>query len=86
MNTFIQVLLGMTILQCSFMSPYTNSQIYSLVEYLSTGLPVYTPIRTLVAHQSGLTDRSKPIQFSACTADPANVELVSQHQWVMPRS
>ena len=34
MNTFIQVLLGLTevltILQCSFMSPYTKSQIYSL--------------------------------------------------------
>ena len=30
-------------------------------------------------HRSGLTDRTQPIQFSACTADPANVELVSQH-------
>ena len=34
MNTFIQVLFGLTkvltVLQCSFMSPYTNSQIYSL--------------------------------------------------------
>ena len=29
-------------------------------------------------HRSGLTDRSKPIRFSACAADPANVELVSQ--------
>ena len=44
------------------MSPYTNSQIYCLAEYLSNGLLVYAPIR-----------------FLACTIDPANVELVSQH-------
>ena len=28
----------------------------------------------------GLTDRSPPIRFSAYTADPANVELVSQQK------
>ena len=93
MNTFIQVLYGLTevltkvltILQCSFMSPYTNSQIYSLrnifpmasrfphqsdLSYAPVCIPVYAP---------DLTDRSQPIRFSACSADPADVELVSQH-------
>ena len=32
------------------MSPYTNSQIYSLAVYLSNGLLVYAPIRPHVAH------------------------------------
>ena len=43
---------------------------------------VYPLLRLLVAHRFthwyGLTDRSYPIRFSACAADPANVELVSQ--------
>ena len=76
------------------MSLYTNSQIYSLAEYLSTSLPVSTPIRPLVAHQlctqftyrSGLTDRSIPIRFSTCIADPANVEVVSQQCFKYPFS
>ena len=66
---------------------YTNPKIYSFAEYLSNGLAVYAPLRFLIAHrfahrftlQSGLTDRSQLIRFSACTADPANVALVSQH-------
>ena len=29
-------------------------------------------------HHSGLTNQSQPIRFSACTASPANVEVVSQ--------
>ena len=49
-----------------------------VAEYLSDCLSVSAPIRPLVADPSGLTDRSQPIRFSACTGDPANVELVSQ--------
>ena len=43
-----------------------------------SGLLLRTGLRTQFTHRSGLTDRSKPIRFSLCTADPANVELVSQ--------
>ena len=89
MSTFIQVLFGLTevlsVLQCSLKSPYTNSQIYSSrniypmasrfphrsdLSYALVCVPVYVP---------GLTDRSQPIRSSACSADPADVELVSQH-------
>ena len=71
MTTFIQVLLGLTevltILQCSFMSLYTNSQIYSLRNIFLT--------TSQFLHRTGLpTHRS-----SACSADSADVELVSQH-------
>ena len=45
-------------------SSYTNSQIYSSRNIFPNDLPVYT---------LGLTDRS-----SASSADPADVELVSQ--------
>ena len=89
-STFIQVHTDWQkywqVLQCSLTKLYTYSQIYSLVEYLSDGLPVYAPIRPLLrtclctrfTHRSSLTDRSQPIRFSACTIDPTNVELVSQ--------
>ena len=46
--------------------------------------PKYIPSRNICPmssrfmHRSGLTDQSKSIRFSACTADPANVQLVSQ--------
>ena len=33
------------------MSSYTNSQIYSLAEYLFNGLPVSAPIQALVVHR-----------------------------------
>ena len=51
-------------------SPYTNSQIYSSRNIFPNDLPVYA---------LGLTDRSQPIRSSASSADPADVELVSQH-------
>ena len=78
----------LTVLQCSLKSSYTNSQIYSYAEYLSDGLPVSAPIRpflhtglrTDLRTRSGLTNRSQPIRSSACSADPADVELVSQHR------
>ena len=43
------------------MIPYANSQIYSLVEYLSNGLPVYAPIWPLVRAPGLLTDPAYPI-------------------------
>ena len=56
-----------------------------LTEYLSNGLlvsapnqPSYAPVCVSV-HVLGLTDRSQPIWSSACSADAADVELVSQH-------
>ena len=52
-------------------SPYTNSQIYSSRNIFPNDLPVYA---------LGLTDRSQPIRSSASSADPANVELVSQQR------
>ena len=88
MNTYIQVLYGLTkvltVLQRSLKSPYANSQIYSSrnicpmasrfphrsgLLYAPVCVPVYAP---------GLTDRSQQIRFSACSADPADVEFVSQ--------
>ena len=55
-----------------------------LTEYLSNGLPVSAPNRPSFApvcvpiHILGLTDRSQVIRSSACSTDPADVELVSQ--------
>ena len=52
---------------------------------MSDGLPVSSPIRPSYApicvpvYAPGLTDRSELIRSSACSADPADVELVSQH-------
>ena len=45
-------------------SPYTNSQIYSSRNIFP----------------NNLTDWSQPIRSSASSADPADVELVSQHR------
>ena len=70
MNTFIQVLLGLTevltILQFSFMSPYTNSQIYSLrnICLMASRFPHRSGLVThryayRFMHPSGLTDRSR---------------------------
>ena len=79
------------VLQCSFMSPYTYSQIYSLwniclmASWFShqSGLS-YAPVCVPV-YAFGLTDRSKPIRSSASSADPADFELVSQqHQYPCP--
>ena len=50
---------------------YTNSQNIFLAEYLSSRPPGSL-------HRTGLTDRSQPIRSSASSADPADVELVSQ--------
>ena len=66
---------------------YTNSQIYSHAEYLSDGLSVSAPIRpflrtglrTGLRTWSGPNDWSQLIRFSVCSADSADVELVSQH-------
>ena len=88
MNTFIQVLFGLTevltVLQCSFMSTYANSQIYSsrniclmASQFPHRSGPSYAPVFVPV-YALGLTDRSQPIRSSACSADPADVELVSQ--------
>ena len=79
----------LTVIQCSLKSPYTNSQIYSLRNIclkafrfphqsglLLTGLR--TRLRTRFTQWSGLTDRSQPIRFLACSADTADVELDSQ--------
>ena len=85
MNTFIQVLFGLTevltVLQCLLKSPYTISQIYSLRNIFPmasrfphrSGLscaPVCVPVYAL-----GLTDRSQPIQSSACSADALSLSL-----------
>ena len=75
----------LVVLQCSFMSPYTNSQIYSLRNIClmasrfphRTGL-CYAPVCVPV-YAPDLTDRSQPIRSSSCSADPTDVELVSQH-------
>ena len=54
------------------------------MEYLSNGLPVSVPNRPSYAPVCvpvcvpGVTDRSQPIRSSACSADPTDVELVSQ--------
>ena len=85
-RTFIQVHTDWQkywhVLQCSLTELSTHSQIYSLAEYLSDGLLVYALIRPLLRTglhtRFGLTDRSQPIRFSACTTNPANVDLVSQ--------
>ena len=93
MNTFIQVLYGLievltevlTVLQCSFMNPYTNSQIYSLrniflmaSRFPHRSGPSYTPV-CIPVYALGLTDQSQPIRSSACSIDSADVELISQH-------
>ena len=55
---------------------------------MSDGLPVSAPIQPSYApvyisvYVPGLTDRSQPILSSACSADPADVELVSQHKYM----
>ena len=90
-NTFIQVRFGLTevltVLQWSFMSTYANSQIYSswnicpmASRFPHRSGPSYAPICVPV-YALGLTDRSQPIRSSACSADLADVELVSQQVW-----
>ena len=49
------------------MSSYTNSQIYSLAEYLSNGLPVHTDPASLID--------LRPTRLLASSADPTEVEL-----------
>ena len=93
-STFIQIHTDWQkyrhVLQCSLTELYTYSQIYSFAEYLFDGLPIYAPIRPLLrtglCTWSGLTDRSLPIRFSTCIADPANVEVVSQQCFKYPFS
>ena len=88
MNTFIQVLLGLTevltVLQCSFMRPYSNSQIYSLQNIFPTPPSFYTePAFLRTGLRTGL--RTRPHQ--SVPTDPvlgflsrsADVELVSQY-------
>ena len=59
MNTFIQVLFGLTevltVLQCSFMSPYTNSQIYSLWNIF--------PTASRFLHRTGLPTHRSAFRF-----------------------
>ena len=96
MKTFIQVLYGLIevltevliVHHCSLKSPYTNSQIYSsrnicpmASRFLHRSGPCYAPVCVPV-YTLGLTDRSQLIRSSACSADPADVELVSQHRIV----
>ena len=85
MNTFMQVVLVLTevlmILQCSFMRPYTNSQIYSLWNIFPTasrflhwtGLPTHRSAYQF--YVPGLTDRSQPIRSSASSADRPMLSL-----------
>ena len=60
MNTFIQVLFGLTevqtVLQCSFMSPYTNSQIYSLWNIF--------PTTSRFLHRTGLPTHRSVYRFT----------------------
>ena len=62
-----------TVLQCSLKSSTLTPKF--------NGLPVSAPNRPFYASVCvpGLTDRSQPIRSSTCSADPADVELVSQH-------
>ena len=89
MNTFIQVLEGLTevltVLQCSLRAPtLTPKYIPRGISFLTASRfthrfgPTYAPVCELV-YAFGLTDRSQPIRSSASSADPADVELVSQH-------
>ena len=57
---------------------YTNSQNIFLAEYLSSRPPGSLHRTGLTDPVLGLTDRFQPIRFSASSADPADVELVSQ--------
>ena len=61
MNTFIQVLFGLievlTVLQCSFMSPYTNSKIYSLWNIF--------PIASRFLHRTGLPTYRSAYRFTS---------------------
>ena len=63
-----------------------------LMEYLSNGLPVSTPNRLSFAPVCvlvlglGLTNRSQPIRSSACSANAADVELVSQQVLIIKMS
>ena len=67
MNTFIQVLYGLTevltVLQCSFMSPYTNSQIYSLRNIF--------PMASRFLHRSGLC--CTPVYVPGLRTGPASL-------------
>ena len=88
-NTFIQVLYGLTeiltVLQYSLKSPYANSQIYfsrnicpMAYRYPHRFSPSYAPV-CIPVYALGLTDQSQLIRSSACSADPEDVDLVSQH-------
>ena len=73
------------VLQCSLNNSTLTPKIYSLRNIFPNGLPVSAPNRPSFAPICvsvlglGLTDRSQPIRSSACSADAADVELVSQH-------
>ena len=88
MNTFIQVLEGLTevltVLQCSLRAPtLTPKYIPHRISFLTASRfphrsgPTYAPVCVPV-YALGLTDWSQPIWSSASSADPADVELVSQ--------
>ena len=65
---------------------YTNSQKYipyrisflTVSWFSAPSRPSFVPVCVSVLGL-GLTDRSQPIRSSACSADAADVELVSQH-------
>ena len=89
MNTFIQVLEGLTevltVLQCSLRAlTLTPKYIPHGISFLTASRfthrsgPTYAPVCVSV-YAFGLTNRSQPIQSSSSSADPADVELVSQH-------
>ena len=75
-----------TILQCSLKSSMLTPKIYSLRNIFPNGLPIsaqnrpsFVPVYVSVLGL-GLTDRSQPMRSSACSADAADVELVSQQE------
>ena len=86
MHTFIQVLTRTDritiVLQCSLRAPTLTPK------YIPSGISLLASSRFSAQNRRirsvptdsvlGLTDRSQPIRFSASSADPADVELVSQ--------
>ena len=61
------------VLQCSLRSSTLTPKIYS--RFSAPNRPSFTPVCVSVLSR---TDRSQQIRFSASSADPADVELVSQ--------
>ena len=80
-STFIQVHTDWQkywhVLQCSFMSPYSYCQIYSLAEYLVNGHLVSALIWPLLRTGLHTGLRTRPNRL--VPTDPANVELSSRH-------